>query len=223
MREGLTFEFDRQRLFTDVGTLILSRFLMLRPRSLQLENVELDREFQRRGVDLIWRRAIPGHEQTLVEIKCDTHAGTDETLARSAEYPYYGLATSNFALETVANDVVGKPGWVFGSGADMLLYYFAAIPRTIGEIEELWTAGEEYLLANLNLSGDLLYVIDLPMLREWFVGVQQAYREIAAQNTSYRTRSRLVPCRDVLDAIEHCRLVEDVYRLVISAPGFPKF
>lgn len=211
---ALSFDFDRQRLFTDVGTLILSRFLALRPRSIRIENVEADRAFQRRDIDLIWHRAIRGWERTTVEIKCDAHAGSDEALIQSAAYPYYARRTENFAVETMSNDVSKSPGWVYGSEAEVLLYYFAAIPRTVDELTEWWTAGEEYLLANLGVEGDRLYVLDLPELRAWFTPAQETYREVAAQNDTYRTLSRLVPCRDVVSAVKHCHVLDDVYRTV---------
>jgi len=217
--EGPRFEFDRQRRFTDLGTRILSRFLMRRPRSLRLENVEHDRSFQRRDIDLIWHRAIRGHEQTTLEIKCDAHVGVDEALARSDPYPYYALRTDNFAVETVSNDGSGTPGWVFASEAEMLLYYFVAIPRTVAEIEELSRIGEDYLLANLGVVGDRLYVLDLSELRNWFTTVQNNYREVAAQNEGYRTLSRLAPCQDVVNAIKHCRVFDDVYQMVINPPA----
>ncbi|MGH2593952.1 MAG: hypothetical protein ACRDGG_10610 [Anaerolineae bacterium] len=219
MNDGRLFEFERQRRFTDLGTRILSRFLMRRPRSLRLENVEHDRNFQRRGIDLIWHRAIRGHEQTTVEIKCDAHAGADEALARSTGYPFYALNTRNFAIETVANDNLGTPGWIFSSQADMLLYYFAAIPRTVAEIEELSRIGEDDLLANLGIAGDRLYVLDLPELRDWFTAVQHNYREVAAQNEGYRTLSRLAPCQDVVNAIKHCHVFDDVYQVVNPPAG----
>ncbi|HEY4688335.1 MAG TPA: hypothetical protein VIK33_03415 [Anaerolineae bacterium] len=221
--DTIPFEFDRQRRLTDIGTLILSRFLAMRPGSLHIENVESDRDFQRRDIDLIWHRAIRGWERTTVEIKCDAHAGDDEALIRSARHPYYARRTDNFALETVSNDVSGSPGWVFASEADVLLYYFAAIPRTIDEIEEWWALGEEYLLATLGIVSDRLYVIDLPELRRWFEAVQGNYREVAAQNDTYRTLSRLVPCDDVVEAIRHCHVVTDVYRAVTIAFGLPRY
>lgn len=211
------FDFDRQRLFTDLGTLILTRFLATRPGSVRVENVEQDRAYQKRGIDLIWRRAMPGHEQTAVEIKCDAHAGDDETLIRSPDHPYYAKRTDNFAVETVSNDASGAPGWIFGSEAGMLLYYFVAIPHTVGELRAWQDAGEENLLAHMRITGDRLYVLDLPELREWFTGVQEKYREVPAQNESYRTLSRLVPCGDVLDAVTHCHVFEDVHWRVISA------
>ena len=216
MSDAVLFEFSRQRLLTDVATLILSRFLAQRPGSLRIENVEADPEYRRRDIDLIWHRALPGRERTTVEIKCDAHAGDDEALIASPAHPYYQKRTDNFAIETVSNDVSGAPGWLFGSEADMLLYYFAAIPRTIREIEEWWTVGEEYLLATLGLAGDRLYVIDLPELSRWFAGVQSDYREIAAQNEGYRTLSRLVPCQDVVRHVRHCHVFDGVYREVLA-------
>ena len=211
------FEFDRQRLFTDVGTLILTRFLAFRPRSVRVENVETDQSFRRRDIDLIWHRAIPGREHTAVEIKCDSHAGSDEELIRSAAYPYYARRTENFAIETTSNDVSKSPGWVYGSEADMLLYYFVAIPCTAEELTQRWAVGEEYLLANLGVEGDRLYVLDLPELREWFHGAQSQYREVVAHNDSYRTVSRLVSCRDVVSAVKHCHVLDDVYRTVCAS------
>ena len=217
MNDPLLFEFSRQRLLTDVGTLILSRFLQTRPRALHVENVEGDREFQRRDVDLIWHRAIRGWERTWVEIKCDAHAGDDEALIRSGTYPYYERRTGNFAVETVSNDVSGKPGWIFASEARMLLYYFVAVPCTPSEIEEWWTVGEEFLILGLGIAGDRLYALDMVELREWFAGVQDRYREVSAQNEGYRTLSRLVPCGDVVRAIRHCHVIEDVYRSVVNS------
>jgi len=216
-RDALPFEFNRQRLLTDVGTLIVSRFLASRPRSVRVENVESERDYQRRDIDLVWHRAIRGRERTTVEIKCDAHAGDDEALIQSARHPYYQPRTDNFAIETVSNDATGSPGWVFGSEADVLLYYFAAVPRTVAEIEEWWTVGEEHLLATLDIRDDRLYVLDLPELREWFRPVQARYREVAAQNEGYRTLSRLVPCADVVQAVRHCHVFDDVYQAVISS------
>ena len=215
MNDPTHFEFNRQRLLTDVGTLILSRFLQTRPRSLRVENVESDRDYQRRDVDLIWHRAIRGWERTTVEVKCDAHAGEDDRLIQAREYPYYERRTGNFAVETVSNDVTGRPGWVFASEARMLLYYFVAVPRTPSEIEAGWTVGEEFVLLSLGVTGDRLYVLDMAELREWFAGVQEGYREVSAQNEGYRTLSRLVPCQDVVSSIRHCHVIEDVYRMTI--------
>lgn len=214
MRDSPTFEFDRQLRFTDLGTSILSRFLMGRPHARRIENVEADPRFQRRDIDLIGYRALRGFERTAVEIKCDAHFGADEAMIRSAEYPYCAARTDNFAVETVSNDRTGSHGWIFGSQADMLLYYFAAIPRTLAELEAMWAVGEEFTLARLGIEADRLYVIDLNELRGWFEGVQNAYHEVAAQNQGYPTLSCLVPCRDVVNAIRHCHVIDGVYRVV---------
>jgi hypothetical protein len=210
------FPFERQRLFTDAGTMLLSRLLRTRPHSLRVENVERDPEYRRRDIDLIWHRAIPGREITTVEIKCDAHAGSQEALIRSDSYPFYARRTDNFAIETVSNDVTGSPGWIFASEADMLLYYFVAIPRTVDEIERWLRPGEDDALERLGIGGDRLYVIDLPELRAWFANVQTDYREVAAQNEGYRTLSRLVPCADVADAIKHCHVLDGVYGEVLK-------
>ncbi len=217
MQKEPLFEFERQRLFTDVGTLILSRFLRTRPHSLRVENVERDPGYRRRDIDLRWHRAISGREITMVEIKCDAHAGTDDALIQSGDYPYYARRTDNLAIETVSSDATGSPGWIFGSEAEMLLYYFAAIPCTVPEIEGWLAKGEAHLLAHLGITGDRLYVIDLAELRGWFEGVQQDYREVSAQNEGYRTLSRLVPCADVVDAVRHCYVFDDVYRAVVGS------
>jgi hypothetical protein len=212
----MVFDFGRQLRLTDIGTLILTRFLATRPGSRRIENVEADRDYQRRDIDLIWYRAIRGFERTAVEIKCDAHAGTDEALIRSPDHIYYAQRTDNFAIETVSNDTTGSPGWILGSQADMLLYYFVAIPRTAVEIEAAWSTGADRLLAGLGITGDRLYVIDLHELRGWFEGAQHQYREVAAQNPSYRTLSRLVPCQDVVQAISHCHVFDEVYHAVMS-------
>lgn len=217
MSEQPLFEFDKQRLLTDVGTLILSRFMMVRPHTLRVENVESDRAYQRRDIDLIWHRDIPGHEVTTVEIKCDAHAGTDDALTQSDAYPYYARRTGNFAIETVSNDVSNAPGWVFASEADMLLYYFVAVPRSAPELADGLKQSEDRLLADLGVVADRLYVLDLPELRNWFVDIQGGYREVAAQNEGYRTLSRLVPCQDVVDALRHCHIYEDVYQSVLRS------
>jgi len=99
----------------------------------------------------------------------------------------------------------------------MLLYYFVAVPCTPSEIEEWRTAGEEHLLLNLRITGDRLYVLDMVELREWFAGVQERYREVPAQNEGYRTLSRLVPCEDVVEAVRHCHVIEDVYQSVVNS------
>lgn len=182
-----------------------------------MENVESDRDYQRRDIDLIWHRAIRGWERTTIEIKCDAHGGDDDRLIQAREYPYYERRTGNFAAETVSNDVSGTPGWVFASEARMLLYYFVAVPHTPSEIEEWWTVGEEHLLLNLNVTGDRLYVLDMVELRQWFAGVQEHYREVSAQNERYRTLSRLVPCEDVVEAVRHCHVIEDVYRRAMKS------
>jgi hypothetical protein len=114
-----------------------------------IQPVALDVEL-RDGYDRLYRRKSDGE-------------------ARKVEYKSDWLAadTGNAFIETISVYEQRKPGWIYTSQADILIYY---IPPK----------GEIHMLA-------------LPMLRMIFPSWKLRYKEVPAPNEGYKTYGVLVP------------------------------
>lgn len=75
--------------------------------------------------------------------------------------------TGNLIFETVSVDTTGAPGWGLSSKAEYLVYLLA--------------------------ETKVVYLIWLPELRRWVLARIKRFREVVADNGSYRTLSLLVP------------------------------
>lgn len=93
------------------ASLEVSSWLQSLPETVSVENVENDREYQKKDIDLLW--TFKKDEKTVtrkVEIKADR---------------YYN--TGNYFFETVSNAGKGTPGCFMYSEADFLFYYFIEV------------------------------------------------------------------------------------------------
>lgn len=108
---------------------------------------------QRRGIDRQYMRRDNGCVYA-IEYKTDWTAGR----------------TGNAFVETVSVDTQNKPGWVYTTQADYVLYY---VP------------GDE-----------LIYVLDVSIMRCHLRRWANQYRAVTVQNQGYCTKGVLVPLRE---------------------------
>lgn len=138
----------------------ITRWLMSKPETISVQNVEYEPEFQSRDVDLIWKTQT---REILIEIKGDRWH-----------------KTGNFFFETHSNYKKGTPGCFMYTEADWLFCYFV-VPR-------------------------ILYLLPMPITREWFVPLTARFQErsttTSVKKSSYTTVGRLVPIKTVMREIK---------------------
>lgn len=92
----------------DEGTEHIINFLNALNITVEVRNVELDKEYQKKDIDLIWVCLINGkHIERTIEIKVDTY-----------------FSTGNYFFETKSNVEKRTPGCFMYSEADLMFYYF---------------------------------------------------------------------------------------------------
>lgn len=96
----------------DVAVADVTNWLRNRPEHLSINNVENDKAYQEKDIDLIYHyTGVDGNPTEMsVEVKGDT---------------YY--KTGNFFFETVSNSSKNTPGCFMYTEADYLFYYFLGI------------------------------------------------------------------------------------------------
>ncbi|WCK57291.1 hypothetical protein PP175_29310 (plasmid) [Aneurinibacillus sp. Ricciae_BoGa-3] len=83
-------------------------FLMKKPYTLRVIDVEEDKDFQKKDIDLLWIYKHKGAElMKRVEVKVDRYD-----------------KTGNYFIETVSNCTKNTPGCFLYTEADVLFYYF---------------------------------------------------------------------------------------------------
>jgi hypothetical protein len=137
------YPFHTQQAQGEAGEAVLDRFF-----SRWYRIIPASAQHQRRGIDRVF---VAGTRRIAVEYK------SDSTAAR----------TGNAFVETVSVDTAGKPGWVYTSQADFLVYF---IP-----------------------PDDLVYVLRPATLRKALPGWLRRYPVRAIPNAGYHTHGVLVP------------------------------
>jgi hypothetical protein len=86
----------------------IEAFLRRKPETIAVINVEDDKHFQRKDIDLLWIYKYRGKEyMKRVEIKADRYA-----------------RTGNYFIETISNQQKNTKGCFLYTEADLLFYYF---------------------------------------------------------------------------------------------------
>lgn len=109
----------------------IERFLLSNPATVKVQNVEENKEYQTKDIDLIWTWKKEGEEEreTSIEIKGDRYH-----------------STGNYFLETVSNKSKATPGCFMYTEADYIFYYFV----TVKELHILpMPAAREWFEANI--------------------------------------------------------------------------
>lgn len=92
----------------DIGFRDVNLFLCAMPETIAVINVEKDKHFQRKDIDLIWVYKYKNSEyMKRVEIKADRYS-----------------QTGNYFIETVSNQTKDTKGCFLYTEADFLFYYF---------------------------------------------------------------------------------------------------
>lgn len=109
--QSFTFE-DKSKEGAETSAKI-EAFLWKYPGTKNIINVENDRKYQKKDIDLIWIYQFQGKEITkYIEVKSDTH---DQ---------------KNLAFETLSNKEKGTPGCFMYTEADYIFYYFEKTKNT---------------------------------------------------------------------------------------------
>lgn len=91
-----------------IASLEIENFLKKRPETIAVINVEDDKYFQRKDIELLWVYKYKGTEyMKKVEIKGDRYS-----------------STGNYFIETVSNKGKDTPGCFLYTEADYIFYYF---------------------------------------------------------------------------------------------------
>jgi hypothetical protein len=89
----------------------IENFLKQKKETISVINVENDKFFQKKDIDLIWLYKYKGSVYTrFIEIKADRYSHT-----------------GNYFIETVSNEQKNKPGCFLYTEADWIFYYFVDI------------------------------------------------------------------------------------------------
>jgi len=92
----------------DAAFLEIEAFLLGKKETLAVINVESNKDYRKKNIDLIWVYIKDGKEETRrIEIKGDRYSHT-----------------GNVFLETVSNESKNTPGCILYTEADYIFYYF---------------------------------------------------------------------------------------------------
>lgn len=91
-----------------VASAEIEAYLRSKKETVNVINVENDKQYQKKDIDLIWRVNVNGKERDVyIEIKGDRYSHT-----------------GNFFIETISNREKNTPGCFMYTEADYIFYYF---------------------------------------------------------------------------------------------------
>jgi len=102
-----SYTFEEKNTFSKIGTNMVSIYLKSLKKTVKVENVEENPEYQKIDIDLIWVYKKEGvNISVTIEVKSDNYT------------------SGNFWLETISNKSLGTLGCFIKSKAKYVFYYF---------------------------------------------------------------------------------------------------
>ena len=167
--------------------------------------------FAVRGIDLTYSE--DGVRRS-AKIKADPYFGTDAAKIGDRSLSFYRADTGMAALQAVADSATKQPGWIVGSDADDLCYYYLALAQAEDEVHALLGEPDEVFFSELRVERDDLIIIPMAQAREWFEANADAYppRPVFLGATS--AWYRLVPRAVLQSELPGVRIVGPVFASV---------
>ena len=102
-----SYTFKEKNGFSKIGISLVCSYLNSLKKTIKVDNVEDDKNYQKNDIDLVWVYKKDGKEIMIsIEVKTDKYT------------------TGNFWLETISNEELNTPGCFVKSKARYLFYYF---------------------------------------------------------------------------------------------------
>ena len=146
-----------------------------------------------------------------VKVKADAYCGTDSGKIDDRALAFYRADTRAFAFESVANTATREPGWMLGSDADELFYYYLALGQEEDEVRALLGEPDEVFFSELLVEHDDLVVLPMAEARRWFAQNADAYPPRPIFLGSTPAWYRLVPRAVVQSQLPGVRIVGPVF------------
>lgn len=180
-------------LLQQVSERIVARQLARAGRA-DVQIVSSFQSFGGRGVDIAYPWQGGRRE---IKVKADPYFGVDASKVGDRSLYFYRPDMGAYAFEFVANSATREPGWIFGSEADEIYYYFLALSQAEDEVRALLAEPDEVLFSELKVERDDLRVLPMAETRRWFERHADAYtpRPVAADGAA--AWYRLVPRQDL--------------------------
>jgi hypothetical protein len=166
------------------------------------------------GVDVVCTRA---GRSLRVKVQPDPYFGTDPAKCSDQTLTYYRASAGSYALETIAHHITREPGWVVGSTADTVFYYFLAISQPQDEVAALMDEADGVFFSELAVDRDELHVLPMSALREWFTPNSERYVSRPVGHGDHSGWCRIVPVADVAAAVPGITVVPQVFARLSSA------
>lgn len=180
-------------LLQQVAERIVARQLVRMGR-VDVQVVSAFSSFGGRGVDITypWQN---GRRQ--IKVKADPYFGLDRAKEADRSLFFYRPDMNSYAFEFVANSATREPGWIFGSDADEIYYYFLALGQAEDEVRALLAEPDEVLFSELKVERDDLRVLPMADTRRWFEAHADAYTPRPVVTGGAAAWYRLVPREDL--------------------------
>jgi hypothetical protein len=199
-------------LLQQVAERIIARYL-INSGKLDVQIVSGFEAHSRRGVDITY--AWQGGRRK-IKLKADPYFGTDSSKIRDRSLTFYRPDTGAYAFEAVGNSATREPGWMLGSEADDLYYYYLTLGQEEEEVRALLAERDEVFFSEIAVERDDLLILPMAETRSWFEGHADSYppRPVTVGGSS--SWYRLVPRVDAQRQLEGVRIVGPVFSGVAS-------
>jgi len=192
----------------EVAERIVARYLK-RGLTSDVQIVSGFRVHASRGVDITTQSADGARRS--VKVKADPYYGTDASKVGDRSLPYYRADTGSVAFEAVANAATKAPGWMMGSEADDLYYYYLALGQEEDEVVALLQERDEVFFSEIRVERDDLLVMPMAETKAWFFLNAEKYPPRPVMVGDSTAWYRLVPRRAVLLHVPGVRILGPVF------------
>ncbi len=169
---------------------------------------------KRAGVDVVCTK---DGRSLRVKVQPDPYFGTDPGKCADQTLAYYRKPAGAYALETIAHHVTREPGWMLGSTADDLYYYFLAISQPEDEVAALMDESDGVFFSELAVDRDELHVLPMAALRAWFAPNAERYMSRPVAHGDHSGWCRIVPVAEVAGAVAGISVTPGVFARLSDA------
>ncbi len=169
---------------------------------------------KRAGVDVV---CTQGTRNVRVKVQPDPYFGTDPAKCADQKLTFYRTPEGAYALETIAHHVTREPGWVLGSTADAVYYYFLAVSQPEDEVAALMDESDGVFFSELAVDRDELHILPMPALRAWFAPNSERYVSRPVAHGDHSGWCRIVPVADVAAAVPGITVEQRVFSRLSNA------
>jgi hypothetical protein len=166
-----------------------------------------------RGVDITC--VTPDGDRRAIKVKADPYCGTDPGMIADRRLPFYRADTGSFAFESVANASTKEPGWMLGSQADDLYYYYLALAQEEDEVSALLREPDDLLFSELRVECDDLIILPMAETRRWFEANAEKYPPRPVFAGGAPSWHRLVPRADIQGHLLGARIIGSVFPALV--------